>query len=234
MAFAPVVLLFAILALLYLFSDATPHVASAEDVRIQVVYLCLLLVAGVFWFAVRRRDGLVRLLGQTFGWTLIIGACVLVFDARDQASSLYLRIKEELNPAAPVSHGDGVVELARGFDGHFRAIASVEAARVSFLIDTGSSLVVLNHEDAVAAGFGPDDLVYSINVTTANGKARMAPITIGRLQVGDIEIFNVSAAVAEPGKLSSSLLGMSFLSQITETILRGDRLILRLDNSQPG
>ncbi len=49
------------------------------------------------------------------------------------------------------------------------------------VLDTGASAVVLTQEAAKAAGLPLEVLSYSVNVETANGRARAAPVTLDRL-----------------------------------------------------
>lgn len=118
-------------------------------------------------------------------------------------------------------------EIQRSWDGHFRAIAQVNGTDVGLLIDTGSSLVLLRHDDALRIGINLDALDYSTPLTTASGRSYVAPIILETLQVGDVTLTGVRAAVAQRGALHSSLLGMTFLENLEETIIRRDRMILR-------
>lgn len=118
-------------------------------------------------------------------------------------------------------------EIQRSWDGHFRAIAQVNGTDVGLLIDTGSSLVLLRHDDALRIGINLDELDYSTPLTTASGRSYVAPIILETLQVGDVTLTGVRAAVAQRGALHSSLLGMTFLENLEETIIRRDRMILR-------
>jgi aspartyl protease family protein len=63
-------------------------------------------------------------------------------------------------------------------------------------------------------------------VSTANGVSRVAPVTLDRVRVEDIVVRDVPAAVAEPGALSTNLLGMSFLGRLSRFELAGNELIL--------
>jgi aspartyl protease family protein len=95
------------------------------------------------------------------------------------------------------------------------------------VLDTGASAVVLTPEAAKAAGLPLEVLAYSINVETANGRARAAPVTLDRISVGGITERSVPALIAQPGQLRVSLLGMSFLNRLESWEVRGDRLLLR-------
>ena len=67
----------------------------------------------------------------------------------------------------------------------------------------------------------------TVNVDTANGRARAAPVTLDRIAIGGIVERAVPALIAQPGQLRVNLLGMSFLNRLEGWEVRGDRLILR-------
>lgn len=96
--------------------------------------------------------------------------------------------------------------------GHVVVDAAVNGNPVRFLVDTGATMVVLTMQDAEAAGISRSDLVFSMQTQTANGVARAAPVTLREVRLGQLEIDDVKAAVAE--NLSISLLGQSFLTRL--------------------
>ena len=87
-------------------------------------------------------------------------------------------------------------------------------------------MVALTYEDAERAGIyvRPSDFTHTVN--TANGVARVAPVTIDSVAIGHITVRNVRGAVSEPGKLSGTLLGMTFLGRLSRADLRKGTLIL--------
>jgi aspartyl protease family protein len=117
--------------------------------------------------------------------------------------------------------------LRAAADGHFYANATVDGVPVRFLVDTGASSIALSAEDARRLGFDPERLHYFLPVTTANGTALAARVTLGDVRLGSIAFANVAAAVMSPGALDRSLLGMSFLDRLAGFEIAGDRLILR-------
>jgi len=56
--------------------------------------------------------------------------------------------------------------------------------------------------------------------------ARVAPVRLDSVRVGDITVHDVHAAVAEPGRLETSLLGMSFLNRLSRFDMRPGLLVL--------
>jgi aspartyl protease family protein len=129
----------------------------------------------------------------------------------------------------PARSGNGgrTVELRAGSYGHYRTTAEINGRPVTVLVDTGASMVALSFEDAQAAGIFVRDSDFTHRVSTANGFARVAPITIARISVGDITVRDVAGAVMENGKLGTSLLGMSFLGRLQRVDMRGGTLVLQ-------
>jgi aspartyl protease family protein len=108
--------------------------------------------------------------------------------------------------------------------GHVVLDAAVNGAPVKMLVDTGASLVTLTQQDARAAGVSLGDAMFSARAATANGSARMAPVTLREIRIGQLSIYDVPAAVME--NLSVSLLGMSFLSRLESYQMRDGKLAI--------
>jgi len=146
------------------------------------------------------------------------------------ALSLFRRrfsdVLAEFIPGRAISKGR-TVEIARGGRGGFSITMQVNGARIPMVLDTGASSVVLTQEAAKAAGLPLEVLNYSVNVDTANGRARAAPVTLDRMSIGGITERAVPALIAQPGQLRVSLLGMSFLNRLESWEVRGERLVMR-------
>ena len=127
--------------------------------------------------------------------------------------------------AAPVSRGR-TVELKVGGGGHFVTTAHVNGRPVEVMVDTGASIVALSYSDAERAGVFVRPSDFTQRVSTANGTARIAPIVLDSVSIGDITIHDVRAAVSEPGRLDTSLLGMTFLGRLGRTEMRNGVLVL--------
>ena len=108
--------------------------------------------------------------------------------------------------------------------GHIILEAAVNGASVRLLVDTGASLVTLTPADARAAGIASSELVFNHRVSTANGSARMAPVTLREIRIGQLSIYDVPAAVLE--NLNISLLGVSFLNRLQSYEMREGKLTI--------
>jgi len=121
--------------------------------------------------------------------------------------------------------GGGPVSLKRSSDSHFYALALVNGTPDRFMIDTGSTSIVLTPEDARRAGIGDGD--FAARGVGAGGEIKLMPTTLARLALGPVAADNVPAMVAEEGKVPVSLLGQSFLARAGSVTIAGDTLILR-------
>ena len=126
-----------------------------------------------------------------------------------------------------VSGFDRIVFLQAGEDGHFEAEAYIDGKAINVLVDTGATGVALTYEDAEEIGISLSDADFTHVSRTANGNARIAPVTLSSIRIGDIEVKDVKAFVAEPGKLFATLLGMTFLSRLERVDIRGSKLVLQ-------
>lgn len=123
-----------------------------------------------------------------------------------------------------ISRPERRVRLTANDYGHFVAQAEINGVKVELLTDTGATYVALNYETAHRIGLRGKDLQFTSQSSTANGVARVAPVTIDYLRIGSIVLHNVEAVVAEPGKMPQNLLGMSFIKRLAGFELSGNSL----------
>lgn len=171
-----------------------------------------------------------RILRDSMLWVLIILVFMVGFTYRYELQDVGSRLTSGLIPGSPISstslEGREQVTLIKDNDGHYRASALVDGVNIDFLVDTGASAIVLSHEDALAAGVNPSTLRFNIIVSTANGETRTARFRFSEISLGGIKRENISAMVAQKGDLDTSLLGMTFLGDLSGFQIKGDRLIL--------
>jgi clan AA aspartic protease (TIGR02281 family) len=110
--------------------------------------------------------------------------------------------------------------------GHYIVEADVNGVKVELLADTGATYVALNYQTALDLGFTAQTLHFTSRSTTANGIARVAPVTLDSLRVGAIVLRDVKAVIAEPGKMTQNLLGMSFINRLSGFELSGGKLVM--------
>lgn len=189
------------------------------------VLLALLAFIGIGTFRGQRFSEGIR---QALFWVLIALALVVTYTYRDELKSIANRMTGELIPGLALSSDSGrTVSVNRGLGGHFQLKAEVEGETIDLIVDTGASDVVLTSEDAANIGIDLASLSFIAPVDTANGRSFVARVVLESIIVGPIVITDVRAAVAQPGNLSRSLLGNSFLDRLSSYEFSGSRLVLR-------
>jgi aspartyl protease family protein len=114
--------------------------------------------------------------------------------------------------------------LVAGPGGHFTASGAINGKAVSFLVDTGATLVALGRDQAERLGI---DLSTARNgmTQTANGAVPVQIVTLTSVRVGELELANVGAALM-PMPMPTVLLGNSFLARLQ---MRRDNDVMRLE-----
>ncbi len=131
---------------------------------------------------------------------------------------------DQTKPASPADSRS--VTLSRNAQGHFQTDARVDGRRLTFMVDTGASVIALTADTASSLGIHPTPNDYTAPVKTANGVIRAAPVELSMVEIEDISLHNVSAIVLPDGALSDNLLGMSFLSRLHRWEFADGRLVL--------
>ena len=147
-------------------------------------------------------------------WAVIFLVVIGFFSFRQDAAMIGSRIMSELSPTQGDVRDDGTIAFSAGPDGHFRIQALVNGSRVTFMVDTGATDVVLAPDDARRIGIDPANLNFTQFAQTANGTVRGASIDLNSLIIGPIDIRDMPATV-NGADMSDSLLGMAFLNRLT-------------------
>jgi aspartyl protease family protein len=160
------------------------------------------------------------------------GIVAALLDRARTTSTLAARIEPEASPTAPSQSSDdaavqpGTVTLPAGQYGHFLTRAEFNGRDIDVMVDTGASLVALSYDDAERAGIYVKPSDFTHTAQTANGIARVAPVMISRIRIGDIMVRNVQAVVSDRGASERTLLGMSFLGRLSRVEMRSGTLVL--------
>lgn len=114
------------------------------------------------------------------------------------------------------------IVLERSPDGHYRVPGRINGHEVTFLVDTGASVIAVPDELAQAIGL---EQQVPVATKTAGGMVRSWRTHIDRLNVAGIRRYDVPAMITPSLPSGFVLLGMSFLSRV-DFQQKGDRLIL--------
>ncbi len=137
-----------------------------------------------------------------------------------------LRLGEGPVTAAPGTAEAGDrrrIVLHAGSNGHFRSQGQINGRSVTFLVDTGASVVGLSVADAERIGLNYQT-GERVQMQTANGSTVGWLVKLHSVRLGSVEIYDVEGIVS-PAPMTYVLLGNSFLTrfQMTRT---NDQLVL--------
>jgi aspartyl protease family protein len=197
---------------------------SQVDLSSLAVKIVLIVLIGSFALTL-LRERFATALQSALIWVVIALLLAIGYTYRYELQDVADRVWAELVPGHVATRGRTVEIVRTG--GSFSIGAQINGAPVAMALDTGASSVVLTQEAAKAAGLPLEMLAYTVNVDTANGRGRAAPVTLERLAIGGIVERSVPALIAQPGQLHTSLLGMSFLNRLQSWEVRGDQLLMR-------
>ena len=102
----------------------------------------------------------------------------------------------------------------------------IDGYAVNFLVDTGASTIAMNYKQAKRLGIDYLAKGRKNMAETASGIVTAYSVSLDRVSVGGIDLYNVEAMVLEGEQPSSILLGMSFLGQL-DMQYEGEALILK-------
>ena len=175
----------------------------------------LILGAAALGVAFIIRDGIIRS-SQTQGDAKAASVIEQVEPSPRSTTSIY----EEIYP------GQNAASLRKASDGHYWAEAVVNGRSfVDFMVDTGASTCVLTHADAEKLGISWKTLPRNVRITTAGGTVFAAEVLLEDVTISRVTVKNVRAVILERD-IEQSLLGMSFLEQVSEVRTSGNRLLM--------
>jgi aspartyl protease family protein len=224
----PWILLASALALIVLLArhnEGMTGALSTNDMAALLYKIGLIVLVSGAVLAIFRQNFSQALASALF-WVVIALVLVLAYTYRFEVYDIADRVLVELVPGRVSTRGR-MVELARANNGDFQVTTEVNGVRVPMVLDTGASAVVLTHDAAKAAGLPLEFVKYTVNVETANGRTLAAAVMLDRVAIGGIVERSVSALIAQPGQLKTSLLGMSFLNRLQSWEVRGGRVLMR-------
>ncbi len=126
----------------------------------------------------------------------------------------------------PQNSVGGSVTIPPDRRGHFVVAARVDGRRMSFMVDTGASLVALRQSDASLLGVHPFARDFNVEVKTANGTTHAAKVELGMVEIENLTVRNVEALVSPDEILSENLLGLSFLRRLRGLSYHDGRMVL--------
>ncbi len=133
---------------------------------------------------------------------------VIEISGKKMHLTLSSRISAEFKTPASVT-----VSIMLNSAGQYRTTGSINGRPVSFLVDTGATIVAINSITAKSLGIDSSK-GRVLRATTASGVVESVEVFLDIVKVGGIKIRNVQAAVIPGSFPLDILLGMSFLRNV--------------------
>jgi aspartyl protease family protein len=224
-------------ALSYFLPGRTPGAQDAFEIT-RLVGLAALVSSGLL---AARQINMARAARYAVAWAAILVLLVLLYQDRGDVLSLGRRLAAAFEPSRPVTRivtADNAsattttqatpaameVEIGKSDGGGFYADGQVNGEPVRFLIDTGSSAIVLSPQDASRVHLPTGGL--ETPAETANGVATGSEATAESVAVGPLKLTQVPVYV-NSAPMSVSLLGLAFLNRLDSYEVHGDQMILK-------
>jgi len=106
--------------------------------------------------------------------------------------------------------GGSRIVLPAGSGGHYTGLGAINGHPMRFVVDTGATSVAMGADTAAQLGLDYASSTAA-NTMTANGAVAARRLTLTKVTVGDVSVYNVEAIVV-PQSMPVVLLGNSFLS----------------------
>jgi aspartyl protease family protein len=197
-----------------------PYAIKSQNDLLSLAFTVTLL--SVFILKADKLSSSVLLQNITI-WIVIVGVILLGYSFRDDLKNN--RIITSLFPRLPVELKPGSLQLTKADNGHFHVETTMDDVRVSCMIDTGATSIIIDQKDAQSMGIDLQSLNFNIPTSTANGIGMNARTTIKQLSVGSIMIPKVTIYInKEP--MGDCLLGMAFLNRMKSFTVSGDKLTI--------
>jgi len=157
---------------------------------------------------------------------IFIALCIVLANYADRSMKASAARETTAMAASPSPAAGRTVVIPRDSRGHFQVNGRVDGKSMSFMVDTGASVIALTARDAARLGIRPQQRDFTAEVKTANGTVRAARVQLNRVDIEDVSVRDVTALVVPDEALSENLLGLSFLSKLRRFEYANGKLVL--------
>jgi aspartyl protease family protein len=146
-----------------------------------------------------------------FFWLLVAAVCYLGMDA----------LISPKVARAVATDGSGIVVIERSHDQHFYVDGSINGYPVTFLVDTGATLVSVGEDLAEKIGLSSG---FPAVFNTASGRMTGRIVSEANVQIGGIRVEGIRVGINPSG--THALLGQNFLNKV-ELTQGTERMVVR-------
>jgi len=185
----------------------------------RALYLVILIVF-VASSLVGMRLPVGKVLKMVLAWVAIFGIFFMIFAFRGEFIGLGQRLRAEATGTALEDGKEIRIPMAE--DGHFWVTGTVNGRDARFLVDSGASTTTIAADLARNAGVEPRERGY---IDTANGRAQVTRGYANELKVSSLKRADFPLLI-NPND-DTNVLGMNFLSSLSNWRVEGTYLVLR-------
>lgn len=189
----------------------TPGLLFAQEVEIDVLGLfknsAMLKIFGeerLLKVGQRSEEGVLLVSADSKGAVIEVNGETMELDLSSRIAANFKRPTET------------AVSIIRNGLGQYLTRGRINGRSVDLLVDTGANVMALNADMARTLGIDPTE-GRAIQVSTAGGMTQSWLVTLDVVQIGNIKVNNVRAAVMQGTHPEDILLGMTFLENVKIT-----------------
>ena len=201
--------------------DKLEQILNSPDFLKSLAILILLISSLIF-----KKIQFLKLMKYLSIWLIIFIIIIIGYSYKSNFQDLGYRLIANIIPSLGASNKDGSMSFFANDRGHFQISALVNDKKIDFLVDTGATFVSLTKKDATKIGINIDSLQFNLPTNTANGQTFVAYVKIDSIKIGNITVKNVQGTVSH-SLLDKSLLGMSFLSKLSNFTITNEVLTIK-------
>ncbi len=149
--------------------------------------------------------------GATVGGVKLVRLDGTQAQVESDGKVIILRLGGGAKVAGSDGSGTGTrIVIPVGPGGHYGGLASINGHPVQYIVDTGATVIALGADVASKLGLDYRSSTAAAAMT-ANGAVAARRLTLDKVTIGDVTIFNVECVVV-PQAMPVVLMGNSFLS----------------------
>lgn len=174
---------------------------------------------------VARRLPIGRTMRMAATWVAIFAIVYAISLFRHDIAALWQRARDDLTGTRSASIAGQETVVRRDDDGHYRITGQINGRNVTFLIDTGASVTVIDRSEAERIGLTINPSTPRQQMVTAGGAIAVEVANPVTLDIGSIRRTDFVAWVGGEAD-GTNVLGVDWLNQLSSWRVEGGRLHL--------
>lgn len=172
-----------------------------------------------------RRLPIGRTIRMAAAWVVIFAVVYAGSLYRQDISAVWQRVRDDVSGTRSATIVGQETVVRRDDDGHYRITGRINGRDVTFLIDTGASVTVIDRAEADRLGLTVDPTMPRQRMITAGGEIAVAVANPINLEIGTIRRANFVPWIGGEAD-GTNVLGVDWLNQLSSWRVEGGSLFL--------